>query len=135
MCKPAYFDCPDGYQLDLDICGCVKIHGAKQCAPGAANKCSWNQVFVESICACVCKDDGHCQGKQIFNPDQCICECPAEAADHCGKGQILDPKSCECVCPVVKKCNRLQKFNEDTCECECQKVIVSGRRRRPICNN
>ena len=131
-CQPQYFNCPDGYQLDIDICGCVKIKQSK-CPPDAASKCPPNQVLDELVCVCVCKSDHSCLKKQIFNPDKCACECPAEAASHCGNGKVLDPDTCECVCANDKKCNRLQAFNEDTCKCECQKVVIIGRRRRPLC--
>ena len=138
LCNSEYFNCPDGYQLDLEVCGCVEIKPIPpKCSPGA-DKCPWNQVFDEFACACVCKSDlkGICRGKQYFNPDKCWCECPAEATKACGRNQVLDPNTCECVCPKSTRCNHLQKFNEDTCECECRKVIVSvaPRRRRPICN-
>ena len=140
MCKPEYFNCPDGYELDLVVCGCVEIKPLPpKCPPGLADKCPWNQVSDESICACVCKHDlkGTCHGKLYFNPDKCVCECPAEAEKACGRNQVLDPKTCECVCSEPAKCNRLQKFNEETCECECRKVIipVAPRRRRPVCKN
>ena len=121
------------------VCGCVEIKPLPpKCPPGLANKCPWNQVFDESICACVCKHDlkHTCHGKQYFNPDKCVCECPAEAAKACGHNKVLDPKTCECVCSQPAKCNRLQKFNEESCECECRKVVipVAPRRRRPGCN-
>ncbi len=140
VCKPEYFNCPDGYELDLVVCGCVEIKPLPpKCPPGLADKCPWNQIFDESICACVCKYDlkGTCHGKLYFNPDKCVCECPAEAEKACGRNQVLDPKTCECVCSQPAKCNRLQKFNEESCECECRKVIipVAPRRRRPICKN
>lgn len=133
ICQPKYFDCPDGYELDLDICGCVKIKPPK-CPPGAADKCSWNQVFDESLCACVCKHSS-CPAYQVLNPDKCSCECPAEAARQCGRGKVLDPNTCECVCARVRSCgrNRLKEFNHDSCRCECQKVVYYGR-RDPICN-
>ena len=145
VCKPEHFKCPDGYELDLVVYGCVKIKPPTTlppttsfCPPGR-----FPVQFPGGICKC---EEVVTENVTIFSPricpmvgnfklDQLGCQCISKPIPPpCPPGKILDPKTSKCVCSQPVKCNPLQKFNEESCECECRKVIipVAPRRRRPI---
>ena len=145
VCKPEHFKCPDGYELDLVVYGCVKIKPPPTPPPTLPISidplCPLGSFLIPEMCKCEnttmnqIRCPPSCPPAGNFKLDQRLCLCISKPIPPpCPPGKILDPETSKCVCSQPVKCNRLQKFNEESCECECRKVIipVAPRRRRPV---
>ena len=143
VCKPEHFKCPDGYELDLVVYGCVKIKSPPTLPPmlpiPIVPLCPPDSFLIPGICKC----ENITMNQNRFPPscppgnfklDRRACQCISKPIPPtCPPGKFLEPKTSKCVCSQPIKCNQLQKFNEKSCKCECRKVIIAvAPRRRPI---
>ncbi|CAL7936890.1 unnamed protein product [Xylocopa violacea] len=80
-------------------------------------------VEEHTSCQCDCKiKEEHCNAKQIYDPDECICKCKnVDEAEKCNANndtKIWNPELCACFCREELECSTGFYFDQNTCRCK-----------------